>query len=207
MGHGMLAVLILALTAATARAEIVDRVAVSCGKRAITESAISLRIRLTAFQNGVPVTTSEAERREAAQQLVDQTLIEEEMGVGHYRRMAPERRQMLLGEWEKEHGNLDKLGSYGLTPEDLEEDLVRQEDLLTFLEIRFRPAVQVTESDIAQYFEENIRPAAGPDADLASYRARIEQLLVNERADRELEAWLRDQRKRTRIEYLEKELQ
>ncbi len=187
--------------------EIVDRVAVSCGKRAITDSAIALRLRLTAFQNGRPVPSGEAARRDAAHLLIDQALVEEEMGIGHYHRITPERRQQLLSSWNKENGNLDKLTEYGLTPEDLELDLARQEDLLNFLNIRFRPAVQVHEEEIQRYFDLKIRPNAGPDATVADYRARIEQLLVEARADVELEAWLRDQRKRTRIDFVEKELQ
>ncbi len=195
------------LAAIYANAEIVDRVAVSCGRRAITDTAITLRIRLTAFQNGMPVQVSEAARREAAQLLIDQTLIEVEMGIGHYRAMTTERRQQLLQEWEKEHRNLAKLPEYALTAEELEQDLARQEDLLNFLNIRFRPAVQVSDEEVRRYFEKNIRPAAGPNATLAEYRARIEQLLVSQRADIDLEAWLREQRKRTLIEYIEKELQ
>ncbi len=34
----------------------------------------------------------------------------------------------------------------------------------------------------------------------------IEEKLTGERADKELDLWLQDQRKRTRIEYLEKDL-
>ena len=188
-------------------AEIVDRVAVSCGKRAITDSAISLRLRLTAFQNGTPIPTGEAARRDAAHLLIDQTLVEEEMGIGRYRRITADRRQQLLTNWNKEHGNLDKLTEYGLTEEELELDLARQEDLLNFLNIRFRPAVQVNEEEIQRYFELKIRPSVGPDATVAEFRTRIEQILIEARADAELETWLREQRKRTRIEFVEKELQ
>ena len=41
---------------------------------------------------------------------------------------------------------------------------------------------------------------------LNEMRAEIEQKLTIERADKELEAWLQDQRKRTKIEYAEKDL-
>jgi len=199
--------LILAAACAAGRAEIVDRVAVSCGRRAITESAITERIRLSAFQNGVPVAVTESARRDAAQLLIDQTLIEAEMGVGHYRRMTPERRSHLLEEWEKEHHNLARLSDYGLIPEQLEQDLARQEDLLNFLSIRFRPAVQISDEDVRRYFEEKLLPNLPPTATVAEYRVRIEQLLVNQRADVDLDAWLREQRKRIRIEYLEKGLE
>jgi hypothetical protein len=38
-------------------------------------------------------------------------------------------------------------------------------------------------------------------------REEIQQKLTNERADKELDLWLQDQRKRTKIEYLEKDLE
>jgi hypothetical protein len=74
--------------------------------------------------------------------------------------------------------------------------------LLTFLSLRFRPAVLVTDQDVQKYFAENVHNGA-----LNEVRAEIEKKLTNERADKELDLWLQDQRKRTKIEYLEKDLE
>ena len=41
---------------------------------------------------------------------------------------------------------------------------------------------------------------------LNEMRAEIEQKLTTERADKELDAWLQDQRKRTKIDYAVKDL-
>ena len=91
-----------------------------------------------------------------------------------------------------------------LFAEDLEEDLGRESDLLTFLSLRFRPAVQVTDEDIQKYYENVLKGAGKP---LNEMRAEIEQKLTIERADKELDLWLKDQRKRTKIQYLEKGLE
>jgi hypothetical protein len=42
---------------------------------------------------------------------------------------------------------------------------------------------------------------------LNEMRAEIQLKLTNDRADKELDLWLTDQRKRTKIEYLEKDLE
>jgi antitoxin component HigA of HigAB toxin-antitoxin module len=201
--------LISLVAPAAARAVIVDRIAVAAGEKIITASEIDLRIRLTAFQNREKADVGLASRRRAAEELIDQKLIEREMDVGHYPRLDVIGRKALLTDYEKAEYKSDPvslakaLAVYGLTTEDLEDDLGRQSDLLTFLNLRFRPAVQVTDQDVQKYFDENA-PKGGR---LNEMRAVIEQKLTNARADKELDLWLADQRKRTRIEYLEKDLQ
>jgi hypothetical protein len=191
--------LLLLLAPLVARGVIVDRVAIAVGEKIITASEIDLRIRLTAFQNEEKADFSLASRRRAAGQLIDQRLIEREMDVGHYPRLDPRARAALLANYEKTE---DKLAAYGLTPQDLADDLGRQSDLLTFLNLRFRPAVQVTDEDIQKYFAGN-----GSKGSLSEVRAQIEKILTDERAGKELDLWLQDQHRRTKIEYLEKDLE
>jgi antitoxin component HigA of HigAB toxin-antitoxin module len=190
------------------RAVIVDRIAVAAGDKIITASEIDLRIRLTAFQNQEKADFGLASRRRAAEELIDQKLIEREMDLGHYPRLDVVGRKTLLDDYEKKGYKSDPvslataLAAYGLTTEDLEDDLGRQSDLLSFLNLRFRPAVQVTDQDVQKDFDEN----APKGRSLNQLRAEIEQKLTNARADKELDLWLQDQRKRTKIEYLEKDL-
>ena len=71
----------------------------------------------------------------------------------------------------------------------------------------------MTDQDVQKYFAENVLKGAGKTLQQAQagalneMRAEIEQKLTTERADKELDLWLQDQRKRTKIEYLEKDLQ
>jgi hypothetical protein len=210
---------LLLLLPMVAWSAIVDRIAIAVGGKIITDSEIDLRIRLTAFQNGEKADFSLASRRMAAGELIDQRLIEREMDVGRYPRLEPDRRAALLADYEKAEYKSDPaslakaLATYGLTPPELEDDLGRQSDLLTFLNLRFRPAVQVTDQDIQKYLAENAQKGAGKTlqeaqaAALSEMRAQIEQKLTAERADKELDLWLQDQRRRTKIEYLEKDLE
>ena len=78
---------LLAITfslAAAAQTGVVDRVAVVVGNQVITESEVLLEVRLTAFLNAQPLDLSAAQRKAAAERLVDQQLIRNEMQVGGY---------------------------------------------------------------------------------------------------------------------------
>lgn len=172
------------LLAAGASGAIVDRVAVVVGDKVITDSEIDLRIRLSAFQNDQKAEFSLAARRQAAQELIDQRLVEHEMDIGHYPRLQePARRDLLNGyaktNYKSEAEMAASLTAYGLTPQELEEDLGRESDLLTFLNLRLRPIL--------------------PGTDLA-------RNATDESTQKELDRWLRDQYARTRIEYVEKDL-
>ena len=78
------ALIALAFGWANAAQNIVDRVAVVVGNEVITESEVNLEARLTAFFNGTPLDLSVAQRKAAAERLVDQLLIRNEMQIGGY---------------------------------------------------------------------------------------------------------------------------
>jgi hypothetical protein len=163
-----------------AMAAIVDRVEISVGNKVITLSDIELRIRLTAFQNRVPLDLSPANRKAMAQKLIDQKLIEREIEVGHYPRVPGARLDEMMAQFTKEYPSsaamAAELAKYGVTEAELREDLARQAELLTFIDLRFRP---------------------GDTPDLKA---------SDERADKDLDAWLKDQRTRTRVDFLDPEL-
>jgi hypothetical protein len=181
--------LVCGLGEGVAGAAIVDRVEVAIGNKVITQSDLEQRIRLTSFQNGEAPDFSLESRRQTAQRLIDQRLIEREMELGHYPRIGAPPVDELMASFEKRAypdsspaqshaAMLAALAKYGLTETDLRTDLARQADLLTFLSLRFRPGID-----------------AGADA-----------LAERLRADKELDAWLEDQRKRTRIDYPDADL-
>jgi parvulin-like peptidyl-prolyl isomerase len=178
----------IALLAASAmlQAAIVDRIAIVVGDKIITESEIDLRVRLSAFQNEQKADLSLAARQLAAHELIDQRLVEHEMDVGHYPRLEGEARKALVSEYAKANYKAETaamgraLAEYGLTAQDLEDDLGRQSDLLTFLNLRLRPVVAGVEQD---------------------------PKVAEERTQKELDRWLEDQHTRTRIQYLDKDLE
>ncbi len=84
---------VMAASVSQLQAVIVDRVAVAVGNKVITQSEIEQRIRLTAFEKQETPDFSLASRRQAAQRLIDQRLVEQEMDVGHFPRASTEDRQ------------------------------------------------------------------------------------------------------------------
>lgn len=201
----------LMLLAPLAHGVLVDGVAVAVGNKVITRSEIDQRIRLTAFLNGEKPDTGTESRREAAQRLIEQKLIAREMELGHYPRRGNDAAAMLAA-WAKSNFNGDeaalaaRAAEYGLTTSEIGAELVWQNDFLTFLNLRFRPAVQVTDEQIRAYFMEKFAaqiPAEKQEAALSELHPQIEEELTVEGSDRELDAWLKDQRQRTRIDFVD----
>jgi hypothetical protein len=208
---------IFVLIAIPLSAVIVDRSAITAGNKVITDSDIIRRIRLAAFQNGQVPDLSLASRREAAQRLIDLKLVEREMDVGNYVHESSDESAKQLSAFTKEHfkGSAEALrlalSILDLTPADLQADLAEQADFESFVDLRFLPAVaQASDQEVEEYYRNHIVSAVKPGEtppSLADSRAKIEQIIANERADLDLNAWLRDQRAHTRITYLESALQ
>jgi hypothetical protein len=196
--------------AAPIRAEIIDRIAVAVGSTVITASEVNRAIRVTAFQNGVDPDFRPASHRETAQRLVDQKLVRREMELSRYPQPDPAEAGPLLAQLRKNRYKSDSefreaLKNYGVTEQDLRDALLWELALVRFIEVRFRPAIQVTNQELEDYFEKVVKPAAeaanpGQPVTLDDYRNRIEEKLAGQRADQELENWLKDARKRTEIE-------
>ncbi|HVW11144.1 MAG TPA: hypothetical protein VHC90_21310, partial [Bryobacteraceae bacterium] len=67
-------------------AVVLDRTAVVVGNRAIKLSDVDRDIRVTSFLNRTAIDTSPAARRKAAERLVDQSVIRDEISTGDYQR-------------------------------------------------------------------------------------------------------------------------
>jgi peptidyl-prolyl cis-trans isomerase SurA len=196
---------------APARADIVDRIAVGVGNSVITTGDIEREIRVTAFLNGTKPDFSPATRRATAERLVEQQLVRKELEISSYPAPAASAGAAALADFRKSHFPQDAafqhaLEADGLTAEEVQNELLWQLTLLRFIDVRFRPAVQVTEQDIRNYFEKTVKPVVekshpGKPVSLDEYRDRIRETLTGQRADQELDNWLKEARQRTEIVY------
>ncbi|MDQ6708575.1 MAG: hypothetical protein M3Z85_21660 [Acidobacteriota bacterium] len=197
-----MALCLLVLTfAVSLSAEIVDRVAVSIGNQVITESELLREIRLTAFLGGEKPELSTTSKHKAAERLIEQKLIRKEMELGRDPQPTPAEAGQMLAAIDK--SRMMTLPDYGLTREDLEAHLEWQAALLKFIDFRFRPAVRVTNRDIQQYYQQHFAAAPVNKATLDDVRDQINQTLTAQRADQQMDAWLKDARKRTHIVFHE----
>jgi hypothetical protein len=188
-------------------AEIIDRIAVTVDSSVITESRIREEIRVTAFLNGEQPNTSLENRRRAAERLVDQILIQREMDLMHY--TPPESGQVndtikqLKVRYGGDAGYQAALKRYYLTESQVRDALLRQTALLDFIDLRFKPEVQVGEADLLQYYENVCLPEAKQRGGRPPTREQCDDALIAQRVDQRVEAWLKEARNRSNIHYME----
>ena len=80
--------LVLLLWSLPAASVVIDRIAVIVDKLAIKSSDIDRDLRVTAFLNREPLNLSVDGKRKAAERLIEQTVIREEMEKGGYSRSS-----------------------------------------------------------------------------------------------------------------------
>lgn len=201
---------VLAVALFAAHAELVDRIAVSVGNRVITQSDLEREIRITALLNGEKPDFSAANKREAAERMVDQTLVRNELEASQYLLPSAAETGAALKEeksrFPDEAAYRRALASYGVSEEDLKARLLWQLTLVRFIQVRFRPGIQIGDDEIRKYFNEHLRsifmqahPGQTPSID--DYRDSVEQTLIGQSANDQVEQWLKEARKRTRIHY------
>lgn len=129
------------LWAVIAHAAVLDRVAVTAGKDVITEGEVIEEIRLTGFLNQAPFDRGPAARRAAAERLVDQDLIRNEMQLEGFplpQAAAADQtlRQFKQGHFQTSAQYQASLQKYGITEEELKQHLLWQVAALRFTQQR-----------------------------------------------------------------------
>jgi hypothetical protein len=204
------AFLLFFFAASPAAAEIIDRIAATVGKHAIKLSDIDRDLRVTSFLNREPLNLSSNARRAAAERLIDQALISEEIDQGEYARPADPDPEVLLNKIrQKRFGGSDArlreaLETYGLTEDQLRQQLSWQLEVLRFIDQRFRSDVLVTDDDIRSYYDQHRADLArqNPKAQsLEDQEPKVRQSLEGERVNQNFTQWLEEARRRNRIQY------
>jgi hypothetical protein len=195
----------------SAQTILLDRIAVTVGAQVITTSDIDREIRVAAFLNSSPPDTGASSRRAAAGQLVEQTLVRIDIENSRYPMPVASEVEPIFDQLIKSRfpnpGQLDAaLKAAGLTQQAVKDELLWQRILLSFLDVRFRPAVQVSDAEIQDYFDKTVKPAAqaahpGQAISLDDYRDQIDTRLTGLKEDQEMDRWITDVKKRTAIVY------
>jgi hypothetical protein len=177
--------ILISSVSAFCSAAVVDRVALVVGKAVFTQSEVDDETRLSELESAKSLDLSAARRREAAERLVDQQLLRDEMQATGFGSPAPSDAGALLSQFRQEHfASLPlyraALAHYGVTEDDLKRHLVWQLAVIRFTEERFSPLAAATDSQSANRTENGAQPAG-------------------DSVDREMEAWLKQQRADTHI--------
>jgi hypothetical protein len=200
----------LILVVSSVNAEILDRIAVSVGSSVITESEIVQQIRLIAIQNAQPPDLTKANMRQVAGKMVEQILIRREIQANKYMSVEAPNPEPMLDAIRKRYPTPEAyqkaLAEYQITEEDLKKQLEWQMTLLLFIDVRFRPGIQVPEADAREYYEKQYVPDwkkthSGTPPAFEDSRTEVENLVTADLADHALDRWLGQTRTQTQVRF------
>ena len=175
---------ILAILAAICPAAVVDRVAVVVGKTVFTQSEVDDEARLTDLEAGKPLDLSAAQRKQAAERLVDQELLREEMKVTGFQVPASGADALAAKFPPAPFPSIAQyraaLARYGVTEDALKARLVWEVYVLRFTDQRFKPFADPADAQTRESRGDGAQPA-------------------EDSVDQQMDAWLKQQRADTRI--------
>ena len=169
---------------ASAAQNVIDRVAVVVGTQVITQSEVVREARLTAFLNQQPLDLGAGPLRAAAERLVDQQLIRNEMQIGGYP-MPPETegdavvRKFRQDNYSSIPAFRAALEKYELTEDEVKHHLLWQAAALRFTDQRFHLTIASP-------------PSQSADRSSAASTDGVED---------PMDAWLKQARAGTRIQF------
>lgn len=208
--------LLLALLALPAPAEIVDRLIAVAGSRVITWSDVQWEARYQAFLLGQeppgPDTLAPKEAREPIlERLIDQRLLEQDRNALPFSSADESETQRRFEEVRQRFSSpeayREALARYGLAEAELRERLERETNLMAFTESRLRPQVRFDSAETERYYQEIFsaelrRQGQTTIPPLAEVREQIEEVLAEQQVNRRLDEWLRDLRARLGVRIL-----
>ena len=203
---------LLSFSAVLSGAVVVDRVAVVVGKRVVKLSDIEGHLRVSQFLNNLTPDINATARRKAADRLVDQELIRQELLNANFTELPDPDLAVYLDQLRRDRfHNSDAefrsaLARYRLNEEQLRRHLRWQLTVLRFIDQRFRPGVLVTDEDVNAYYQQHraeLQKKFPKDSSLGALEPSIREVLTGERINQFFEEWLEEQRRSVRIQYRE----
>jgi hypothetical protein len=200
------------LLAGIAQAQVVDRMVAVVNKHVILESELDQATRVELLQQGKSVDKmTDADRATVLERLIDRSLLDQQIVNPSMLDPTPEELAAKIKEVRAdvpdsatdEHWNAI-LGSYGLAPQDLEEQLTSEFRILRFIDLRFRGIVRVDKEAISSYYQDTflpeVRKRKAPEPKLAEVSDKIEQILAEQSIGDLLSDWLKTLRAQAHIE-------
>jgi hypothetical protein len=195
---------------------VIDRIAVIVDKHVIKSSDIDRDVRVTEFLNREPLNMNADVKKRAAERLIDQTVIREEMEKGGYALSSEAEvngmmKRLLTERFGGSEAKLQQeLARYGLREAQLKLQLQWQADVLKFIGQRFRPGVIVTDQEVQDYYNQHKADLQRQFPQLKTFAAlepKIRAALEGERLNQNFDEWLAAARKRDRIVYRQEALE
>lgn len=207
-----IAIFALLLVPATVFAgETIDGVIATVSRKPILQSEWDDAARFEAFMQQKPLSAvTDKERVKALQRLIDRRLLEVQMtGDGYLAPSHDELRSNLaklraqIPTAKDEAGWRAVLAAYGLTERDIEDHLRSELRVMNFIDVRLRPTAHVEPEAVEAYYRAQLLPdmekAGVKIVSLQELEPRIRELLMQQRMDQLLDAWLHNLRQQTPV--------
>jgi hypothetical protein len=194
------------------QAQVVDRMVAVVNRRVILESELDQAARVEFLLQGKPIAgLTQANRAAVLERLIERSLLDQQ--IINPAMLDPTPQELAAKVKEVRAGipaaaNDDQwralLSAYGLTQQDLEEQLTDQVRILRFIDLRFRGLVHIDKTAVEAYYQETFLPEVrrrkAPEPKLEEVSDKIEQILVEQRIDELLNNWLKTLRAQAHIE-------
>jgi len=191
--------------------EVIDGVVASVNRQPVLRSDWEEAVAFEAFMQQKPIAqVTQADRLKALQRLIDRQLLQAQMGGETFLRpsqddidkdVAKLRAQVSNGADDRSWQKL--LANYGLSPDTLKAQLQAEVRVMNFVEVRLRPNVHVQPEEIEAYYKSqllaDLQKNGGKIVAVDEVEPRIRELLVQQRMDELLDAWLHNLRQQAEI--------
>jgi hypothetical protein len=203
---------IVLLFAVVGHAQVVDRMVAVVNKHVILESELDQATRVEFLLQSKPIERlTSVDQTAVLERLIDRSLLDQQIVNPAMLDPAPEElkakieelRQGIPGASANENWKTI-LAGYGLTQQDVEEQLTSQFRILRFIDLRFRGLVRIDKDAIAAYYRDRfipeVRKRNASEPQLSEVSDKIEQILAEQRIDELLTNWLKTLRAQAHIE-------
>ncbi len=191
--------------------DVIDGIVATVNRQPLFQSDWEEAVCFEAFMQQKPIAeVTEADRTKALQRLIDRQLLQAQMGSETSLQLSPDDLEKDVAKLRAQlpHGGDDQswqrlLANYGLTPSTLRSHLRTEVQVMNFVEVRLRPHVHVQPEEIEAYYKNQLLPDLqkndGKVVALDEAGPRIRELLVQQRMDEMLGAWLHNLRQQAEI--------
>jgi len=192
-----------------ARAETLDRIAVTVGRHVVSEQDVMQDIRISAFIDRKQPAFSPEQKRKAADRLIDQYLVLQDAALT--RTPLPSAADVaailepIKARYASDQEYRSALAQARITDAELADHLLAGLRMLRYTDLRFRPEVEISDDALHAYYDK-LAASAGNSSTPTTFEASrndIEKLLTEQQTMQALDRWLTMARGETSIVYHE----
>ena len=205
------AMVLLAIALPAQAGDVLDRIVATVNHQIILQSEWQDAVRYEAFVDGRTLDQLQASDRKAAlDHLIDQELLREQMRSSGFPHASSQEVEKRIQEIRKQYAGTESeagwqatLGRYGLTETELKKRVGLQVDLMGLVDARLRPNVIIDSKSIESYYNQKLLPqlrqSGAQQVPLAEVTPKIKELLIQQKMNQMLIAWLQDLRSGSEI--------